>query len=77
LPPQLDLADAPPTLLNGGSCIIGPDGNYLLTPQFDGPEIIHFEIPDLDDVYQERMTLDTSGHYQRPDLFEFRVRRQP
>jgi len=61
-------------MLNGGSCVIGPDGNYLLEPQFDTEGILLCEIKDLDRVYKERMTLDVTGHYQRPDVFDFKVK---
>jgi len=61
-------------LLNGGSCVIGPDSNYLLAPQFDVEGILLCEIKDLDRVYKERMTLDVTGHYQRPDVFDFKVK---
>jgi len=58
-------------LLDGGSCVIGPDGNYLLPPQFGVGGILMVDIPDTDRVYEERMTLDTSGHYNRLDVFSF------
>lgn len=61
-------------MLNGGSCVIGPDGNYLLEPQFDTEGVLLCEIKDLDRVYKERMTLDVTGHYQRPDVFDFKVK---
>ena len=61
-------------MLNGGSCVIGPDGSYLLEPQFDIEGVLFCEIIDLDRVYKERMTLDVTGHYQRPDIFDFNVK---
>ena len=57
--------------LKGGSCIIAPDGSYILEPQFDTEGVIIQEITDLERIYKERMTLDTSGHYNRPDVFDF------
>ncbi|MFQ5445789.1 MAG: carbon-nitrogen hydrolase family protein [Saprospiraceae bacterium] len=72
LPPSL--ADNPDEwVLNGGSCIIGPDGFFDLEPQFDKEAIIYHQIEDLDETYRERATLDTSGHYQRPDVFQFDI----
>lgn len=56
-------------VLNGGSCVVGPDGFYLLEPQFDKTGILYCTIPDLDVAIGERMTLDVSGHYQRRDIF--------
>jgi predicted amidohydrolase len=61
-------------VMNGGSCVIGPDGKYLLEPQFDQVGILYIDIEDLDRVIGERMNLDSSGHYQRADVFEFNLR---
>ena len=61
-------------LLNGGSCVVAPDGQYLLAPQFDQEAILYLDIPDLMQVYRERMTLDVTGHYSRPDIFDFRLK---
>ncbi|RMG85958.1 MAG: carbon-nitrogen hydrolase family protein [Bacteroidetes bacterium] len=79
LPPELDLPDnlrATPDemLLNGGSAIIAPDGFYDLKPQYETEGILIHEIDDLEQVIRERMTLDVTGHYQRPDIFDFKIR---
>ncbi len=60
-------------VLNGGSCVIGPDGFFDLEPQFDKEGIIYHQIDDPGQIYRERATLDTSGHYQRRDVFKFDV----
>ena len=60
-------------ILNGGSCVIDPKGNYLLGPQFDKEEIFYCSIDNFDTAIKEKMTLDTSGHYSRWDIFEFSV----
>jgi len=60
---------------NGGSCVIGPDGKYILAPQHNTSGIIIVDIDDLDLAIGERMNLDTSGHYQRDDVFEFNVKK--
>lgn len=57
---------------NGGSCIINPRGEYVVEPVFDKEALITAEI-NLDDRIKEQMTLDVSGHYQRGDVFEFKV----
>lgn len=59
-------------VLRGGSCIIGPDGKYRTEPLFEKEALITCEI-DTSDVIKERMTLDTTGHYNRPDVFRFSV----
>ena len=59
-------------VLRGGSCVIAPNGNFLVTPVFDEEKLITCEI-DVSEVIKERMTLDTSGHYQRRDVFDFAV----
>ena len=62
-------------ILRGGSCIIAPDGSYIVEPIFDEEKIITAEI-DLSMIDREAMTLDVSGHYQRDDVFNFTVNRQ-
>lgn len=79
LPGDLDLPPGmsrePGTLVNaGGSCIIGPDGSLLAGPVFDREEILVADL-DLGRIAEESMLLDVTGHYDRPDLFEFRLRR--
>lgn len=74
LPVAADLARKPDQLLlRGGSAIISPDGNYLVPPVFEAERLIVADL-DLSAVDKERMTLDVSGHYQRPDLFDLRVK---
>jgi len=62
-------------LLNGGSCIIGPDGAFLLEPQYDLQGIIYYDLPPKTILNKEKMTLGVSGHYQRPDVFQLHVNR--
>ena len=78
LPPGLerhpDRVRAPEQwVLRGGSAIIGPDGEYVVEPIFEEPQILTAEL-DLGRVREESMTLDVAGHYHRPDCFEFRAR---
>lgn len=63
----------PKNMLNGGSAIIAPDGRYLAGPVFDREEILLADL-DLSEIDRASMTLDVSGHYARPDVFDFRVR---
>ena len=74
LPPEFALDGDPDRLLQrGGSAIIAPDASYVAGPVFDEETIVDAEI-DLDQIDRERMTLDVSGHYARPDVFSFEVR---
>jgi len=78
MPPELPLAekyDGPPDklMIPGGSAIIAPNGKYLAGPVYDQETIVAAEL-DVDLITRESLTLDVSGHYSRPDLFEFRVR---
>ncbi|MGI9075850.1 MAG: carbon-nitrogen hydrolase family protein [Gemmatimonadaceae bacterium] len=76
LPPELEphserVRDPQQWLLRGGSAVIAPDGTYLVEPVFDAPCVLYADL-DLTTVRREQMTLDVSGHYSRPDCFEFR-----
>ncbi|MDX2063883.1 MAG: carbon-nitrogen hydrolase family protein [Bacteroidia bacterium] len=79
LPPALtlppELAETPDRfLLRGGSCIVGPDGQYVVPPVFETDTLISATL-DLTRCTEERMTLDVTGHYSRPDVFGFSVDR--
>jgi predicted amidohydrolase len=78
LPADLDLpgelkARPESLVMNGGTCIFGPDGALLAGPVFDREETLLIDLP-LHRIAEESMALDVTGHYNRPDLFEFRVR---
>ncbi len=59
-------------VLRGGSAIIGPDGKYVAEPVFEQETIVAAEL-DMAAVDREKMTLDVSGHYSRPDIFQFQI----
>ncbi len=60
-------------VLNGGSAIIAPDGSLLAGP-VHGEETILTADLDFSKIAEENMTLDVSGHYFRPDIFEVVVK---
>jgi predicted amidohydrolase len=63
-------------LQRGGSSIIAPNGDYLTDPLFDEPGLVTAEIrPEL--AINGRLTLDTVGHYDRPDVFQLQVNTNP
>ena len=66
--------DSETLVLRGGSCLIAPDGSFVVEPVFDTEKIITAEI-DLTMIDREKMTLDVSGHYQRRDVFDLTVKR--
>jgi hypothetical protein len=57
-------------ILDGGSCVIGPDGQYVAGPTFCSEVIILARI-NLQRIREESLTLDVTGHFNRPDLFSF------
>ena len=64
--------DPDEVLMRGGSIIVGPLGNVLAGPNFDGETIVTAEI-DTDDITRAHFDLDLDGHYSRPDLFKMTV----
>ena len=77
IPTELTLPDAlkdkpEQMLLNGGSCIVGPDGQYVMEPLWDQEGVFTAEV-DLNRCYEEKMSLDVTGHYQRNDVFQLDV----
>jgi predicted amidohydrolase len=64
------LGDDTEYILNGGSCVIGPDGQYVAGPAFCSEVIILAKIK-LERIREESLTLDVTGHFNRPDIFDF------
>jgi len=62
--------------LQGGSCLIGPNG-VLLTEPVPGDDATIYAEVDPAAVEEGRMYLDTDGHYSRPDVFSLRVDTRP
>ncbi|MGE0886946.1 MAG: carbon-nitrogen hydrolase family protein [Blastocatellales bacterium] len=78
LPAELEVGDNVPSddaefILNGGSAVIGPDGQYVAGPAF-GSEVIILARINLDRIREESLTLDVTGHFNRPDLFDFKFK---
>lgn len=67
--------NAPEVLANGGSCIAGPDGEWILEPVV-GKEGLIIKSLDLNRVLEERQNFDGVGHYSRPDVTKLIVNRE-
>ena len=75
--PHADLliSSADEVMANGGSCLAGPDGNWVLEPVTDSETLRIVEI-DHTRVLEERHSLDVVGHYSRPDVTRLVVNRK-
>ncbi|PKB43152.1 nitrilase [Cellulophaga sp. RHA19] len=69
------LENAPDVLANGGSCIAGPDGEWVVAPVLHKEGVICQKI-DFNRVYEERQNFDPVGHYSRPDVTNLQVNRE-
>lgn len=68
------IKSAPDVLVNGGSCIAGPDGEWIMEPVIN-KEGIFYETLDFSRVLEERQNFDVVGHYSRPDITQLNVNR--
>ena len=75
--PHVDeiIKNAPEILVNGGSCIAGPDGELILEPVIN-KEGIFYETLDFSRVLEERQNFDVVGHYSRPDITKLNINRE-
>ncbi|HLN97949.1 MAG TPA: carbon-nitrogen hydrolase family protein [Pyrinomonadaceae bacterium] len=72
LEPIAEYRESPDALvLKGGTTIIAPDGGMLAGPVVDEETIVMADL-DLSQIKRESMALDVTGHYSRPDIFEFK-----
>lgn len=71
-----DLGGDSAEILPGGSGIIGPDGNWIAGPVAGKEAIVYGEI-ELARTIEEKLLLDSVGHYNRPDVFQLTVDERP
>jgi nitrilase len=57
---------------SGGSVIIGPDGKIIAGPLMNEEGVLYAEL-NLEEIIIGKYELDVAGHYNRPDVFSFRV----
>ncbi len=64
------LDNYPEILSSGGSVVVSPLGKVICGPLYDKEGILFTDL-NLDLITQGRMDFDVSGHYHRPDIFQF------
>jgi nitrilase len=60
---------------DGGSCLAGPDGEWIIEPVLE-EEGLFTAVISHQDVREERQNFDPAGHYSRPDVTRLIVNRE-
>ena len=68
-------AEGSPIRADGGSCVAGPDGEWIIAPA-PAEEALPTATIDFRRVLEERQNFDASGHYARPDVTRLMVDRR-
>ncbi len=68
--------DPATVLMRGGSAVVGPLGQVLAGPYFDGPCILKADL-DLGEIPKSKYDFDVVGHYARSDIFRLYVNTRP
>lgn len=74
-PASAMLATCPDMPADGGSCIAGPDGAWVVPP-VTGREDLLVATLDHREIRRERQNFDQGGHYARPDVTRLIVDRR-
>ncbi len=72
LPTLSELAAQPDVMCRGGSVIVSPLGEVIAGPLYDREGILYADL-DMDEIVRSKLDFDVTGHYARPDVFEFAV----
>jgi len=65
----------PEEMTDGGSCVSGPDADWLLPPQVYAEDLFTVEIY-AEKIRMERQNFDPTGHYSRPDVLKLKLNSQ-
>ena len=65
----------PETLCRGGSAVYSPLGELLAGPLWDQEGIVYADL-DMGEVARGKFDFDVTGHYARPDVFQFFVNQE-